>query len=169
MKDFDERGMKLCRMQARLFVLSASKLKCSSPVFMRRFMLSGVASRMDRDSFLYESCTEDRILQEIEEEFGPTNYGKEKYSTEELYWIGYLYRYWCYTYEKSSKQIYKIIKPNELRQLYYPYHSLDPSQAIERILESKALGNEDYTRRGIEILRRIMSEKSHSDQSAKKS
>lgn len=159
MRAFDETGLKLCRMQAELFVLSASKLECSSPIFLRRFMLSKVAARMDQDGFLYESCTEDGILQEIEEEFGATNYGKEKYSTEELYWMGYLYRYWCYTYEKSSKQIYKLMKPKELRGLYYPYHSLDPAQAIERILESKNIGEEDLTQKGVEILRRIMSEK----------
>lgn len=150
-------------MQAELFVLSASKLECSSPIFLRRFMLSKVAVRMDQDGFLYESCTADGIIQEIEEEFGATNYGKEKYSTEELYWMGYLYRYWCYTYEKSSKQVYKLMKPKELRGLYYPYHSLDPAQAIERILESKNLREEDLTQKGVEILRRIMSEKKPED------
>lgn len=163
MRAFDETGLKLSRMQAELFVLSASKLECSSPIFLRRFMLSKVAARMDQDGFLYEACTADGILQEIEEEFGATNYGKEKYSTEELYWIGYLYRYWCYTYEKSSKQVYKLMKPKELRGLYYPYHSLDPAQAIERILESKDLGEEDLTQKGVEILRRIMSEKKLED------
>lgn len=163
MRAFDETGLKLSRMQAELFVLSATKLECSSPIFLRRFMLSKVAARMDQDGFLYESCTVDGILQEIEEEFGATNYGKEKYSTEELYWIGYLYRYWCYTYEKSSKQVYKLMKPKELRGLYYPYHSLDPAQAIERILESKNLGEEDLTQKGVEILRRIMSEKKLED------
>lgn len=155
MRAFDENGLRLCRMQAELFVSSTNKLSCSSAIFLRRFMLSKVAARMDQDGFLYESCTEDGILQEIKEEFGVTTYGKEKYSTEELYWIGYLYRYWCYTYEKSSKQVYKLIKPKELRQLYYPYHSLDPAQAIERILEAKTMRDEDFTQRGVEILRRI--------------
>ena len=163
MRAFDETGLKLSRMQAELFVLSESKLECSSPIFLRRFMLSKVAARMDQDGFLYESCTTDGILQEIDEEFGATNYGKEKYSTEELYWMGYLYRYWCYTYRKSSKQVYKLMKPKELRSLYYPYHSLDPAQAIERILESKNLGEEDLTQKGVEILRRIMSEKKPED------
>lgn len=163
MRAFDETGLKLSRMQAELFVLSASKLECSSPIFLRRFMLSKVAARMDQDGFLYEACTADGILQEIEEEFGATNYGREKYSTEELYWMGYLYRYWSYTYEKSSKQVYKLMKPKELRGLYYPYHSLDPAQAIERILESKNLGEEDLTQKGVEILRRIMSEKKLED------
>lgn len=155
MRTFDEIGLKLCRMQAALFALSASELECSSPIFLRRFMMSRVAARMDQEGFLYESCSEYNILEEINEEYGQTVYGKEKYGTEELYWMGYLYRYWCYTYEISSKQVYKLVKPKELRGLYYPYHSLDPAQAIERILESKDIHEEDTIRKGVDILRRI--------------
>lgn len=62
MRDFDETGLKLCRMQANLFVLSASRVECSSPIFLRRFMLSKVAARMDQDGFLYESCTENDLM-----------------------------------------------------------------------------------------------------------
>lgn len=163
MRPFDETGLKLSRMQAELFALSASELECSSPIFLRRFMLSKAAARMDQEGFLYESCTAGSILQEIEEEFGATSYGREKYSNEELYWMGYLYRYWCYTYEKSSKQVYKLMKPKELRGLYYPYHSLDPAHAIARILESKNLKEEDMTQKGVKILRRILSEKKPGD------
>lgn len=159
MRAFDDIGLKLCRMQAEIFVLSAARLTCSSAIFLRRFMLSSVASRMDQSGFLYEACDANEILQEIESEFGKTDYGREKYSTEELYWIGYIYRYWCYTYEQSSKQIYRTIKPKELRELYYPYHSLDPAQAIERILEAKSSDERDYTEKGVDILRRIIAEK----------
>ena len=52
-------------------------------------------------------------IEELEHEFGASSYGKEKYNAEELYWIGYIYRYWCYTRELTSKQLYKIIKPKE--------------------------------------------------------
>ena len=72
-----------------------------------------------------------------------------------MYWIGYLYRYWAYTFEKSSKQVFRSIKPEELRELYFPYHSLDPAQAIERILEAKGMEDRDQITRGVEILRRI--------------
>ena len=95
----------------------------------------------------------------IDSEFGKTSYGKEKFSAEELYWIGYIYRYWCYTYDKTSRQVYKIIKPKELRDLYYPYHSLDPMQAIERILEAKKMKEEDLTQKGVQIFRGILKRK----------
>lgn len=159
MREFDEIGLKLCRLQAEVFEKSAEKAECSSLIFMRRFMNSAVALRMDSDGFLFEVCDVNDIIQEIEDEFGRTEYGKIKYSIEELYWIGYLYRYWCYTYQKTSRQVYKMVKPKELRELYYPYHSLDPSQAIERILEAKQLTETDYLERGVRILRDIMRKK----------
>lgn len=30
-----------------------------------------------------------------------------------------------------------MVKPKELRGLFLPYHTMDPAQAIERILETK--------------------------------
>lgn len=44
------------------------------------------------------------ILNEVDAEHGPTSYGKERYGQEELYWLGYLYRYWAYTYEKTANR-----------------------------------------------------------------
>lgn len=156
MKKIDEIGLKLCKIQAEVFSASVKETNCSSPIFMRRFMNSQVAKRMDLGGFLFEACDVSQIFREIEMEFGESSYGKEKYSEAELYWIGYLYRYWSCTYQKTSKQIYKFIKPKELRALYYPYHSLDPAQAIERILEARGVNEKDLTARGVKIMRDIM-------------
>ncbi len=155
MKTMDEIGLKLCKAQAELFVSSITLADCSSAVFLRRFMNSAVAKRMDEGSFLFEATTNESIVAEINEEFGKTDYGKVKFSENELYWMGYLYRFWCYTYEKTSKQVYRIIKPTELRELFFPYHSLDNAAAIERILEVKNSREEDLTKRGVTILRRL--------------
>lgn len=159
MKQIDEIGLKLCKFQAELFETSVVKTECSSPIFLRRFMYSSVAERMDKTGFLFEASNTSSVLDDIEEEFGKSDYGKKKYHPEELYWMGYIYRYWCYTYEKTSKQIYKIIKPEELKCLYFPYHSLDPAQAIERIMEAKGLIEKDFTQQGVEIFRKILKEK----------
>ena len=45
----------------------------------------------------------------------------------------------------------------ELRELFLPYHTLDPSQAIERILEAKGLllDEEAELQRQYEIFRKI--------------
>ena len=159
MKKIDESGLKLCKFQAELFRSSVEGTACSTPIFLRRFMYSSVAERMDKNSFLFESTNIRSVLDSIEEEFGKSDYGQKKYFPEELYWMGYLYRYWCYTYEKTSKQVYKIIKPDELRTLYFPYHSLDPAQAIERILEAKGFAEKDYTPKGVELLRELLKKK----------
>lgn len=135
MRQMDSLGLKLCTYQALLFECSIDKAACSSPIFIRRFMNSALAKRMDNAAFLYESTDITNALTEIEEEYGSSSYGQEKYTHEELHWIGYIYRYWCYVYDKPSRFVYKIIKPGELKKLYFPYHSLDPLQAIERILE----------------------------------
>ena len=81
----------------------------------------------------------------------------EVYSKDVIYWIGYIYRYFAITYEFTSARVYKIVKPKELRELFLPYHTLDPSQAIERILEAKGLllDEEAELQRQYEIFRRI--------------
>lgn len=155
MREFDDYGLKMCRFQAELFLQSKERMTCSSPIFLRRFMYSAVAKRMDREGFLFEMVTQEEVMQEIILEFGESDYGKEKYSEEELYWMGYLYRYWCYTRRIGSKNLYRLLKPAELRKVYYPYHSLDPAQAIERIIEAKNLSEEDYIQRGVALLREM--------------
>ena len=158
MRKIDSLGLKLCSFQAQLFEKSISKCECSSRIFARRFLNSDLAKRMDNDGFLFESLAITDALDEINKQYGESTYGKEKYTTEEMHWIGYIYRYWSYSYELTSKQIYKIVKPELMKKLYFPYHSLDPQQAIERILEGagiKIVNEEDAISRGVEILRKI--------------
>lgn len=157
MKKMDSYGLELCRFQAELFENSRDNAECSSKIFIRRFMHSDLVVRMDKEGLLFEALDVTDALHEIEAQFGPSNYGSEKFNREELYWAGYIYRYWAYIAEKKSKQIYKMIKPEELRKLYFPYHSLDPEQAIERIKEAKGFTYEDDIKRGVEILRRVRS------------
>ena len=49
-----------------------------------------------------------------------------------------------------------IIKPKELRSLYYPYHSLDPAQAIEKILEARGVSEDNLTARGVKLMRELI-------------
>ena len=118
-------------------------------------MLSDLAKRMYTEGFLFSATDISDAMSEIESQYGSSDYGTEKFGREEIYWAGYIYRYWSYITAKSSKQIYRIVKPEELRNLYFPYHSLDPEQAIERIKEAKGLLEEDDIKRGVEILREV--------------
>jgi len=52
MKKIDEEGLKLCALQAEVFAASLTVTQCSSLIFIRRFMNSEVAARMDRRGFL---------------------------------------------------------------------------------------------------------------------
>ena len=155
MKTIDNNGLILCDLQSELFEKSTS-LDCSSEIFIRRFMNSKVVKKFDSTQILVDTLTLTDVLEELNNEYGNTSYGSVKYSKSELYWIGHLYRYFCYTYEMSSKQIYKIIKPKELKSLFLAYHTFDTKQAIERILESKNINlNKNYTEEGLQILRKI--------------
>ena len=157
MKKIDNDGLLLCEMQAKAFELSGIEQNTSSAVFIRRFMNSDVAKQLDNMAVLQSNMQAADVLKLIDEEYGKSEYGSVKYSLNELYWIGYIYRYYAYTYDKTSKQVYKIVKPKELRDLFLPYHTMDPSQAIDRILEAKGLANtDDYEeRRQFEIFKRI--------------
>lgn len=139
MKKIDKDGLLLCELQAKTFEMSIDATKVSSEIFIRRFMNSQISKSIDSCEILQTNMQAKDILERIEEQYGKSNYGSKRYTKNELYWIGYIYRYFSYTYEKSSVQIYKIVKPKELRALFLPYHTLDPSQAIERILEAKNL------------------------------
>ena len=169
MREMDKDGLLLCSIQGRIFEESNAKYATSSPVFIRRFMNSELAREIDSGGLLERPFNEEDGFARLDEEFGTSSYGTEKYPTEVLYWIGYIYRYFAYTKQKSSLQVYKIIKPKELRGLYLSYHTLDPAFAIDRILEAKhlPLSEAEEQQRQLEILkkhyRELMLEKSFPD------
>ena len=160
MKKISKDGLLLCKLQAESFEKSTDKLDTSSAIFIRRFMKSEIAKRLDNESVLESNIQANDILEFINEEYGESNYGSVKYTRNEIYWIGYIYRYFAYTYEMSSAQVYKIVKPKELRGLFLPYHTMDPAQAIERILESKGIkpDEEEELKRQYEIFKKIRKE-----------
>ena len=153
----DRDGLLLCDIQAKAFELALTSTDCSSEIFIRRFMYSEVARQMDNLSFLDTNLQAKDITDSIDSQFGRTAYGSVKYSANEMHWIGYIYRYFAYTYKKSSIQVFKIVKPKELRGLFLSYHTMDPAKAIERILEAKgiAMDEESELQRQYEILKRI--------------
>lgn len=156
MKEIDSQGLEECRFQAAVFQESLERCACSSAVFIRRFMYSSVARRLDAGGFLFESSSTEAVFDYLDEEYGETAYGSVKLDADILYWVGYMYRYWAYTLAMSSVQIYKLCGAREMAGLYYSYHSLDPAQAIERIMEAKGIDpNEDMISKGVRLLREI--------------
>ncbi|MCF2553985.1 antitoxin [Faecalicatena contorta] len=161
MRKIDKDGLLLCELQAGTFEISIDMTLTSSEIFIRRFMNSRIAKSLDSSAILQTNLQSKDILDRVEEQYGTSEYGTLKYTPDEMYWIGYLYRYFSYTYDLSSVQVYKIVKPKELRDLFLPYHTMDPSQAVERILEAKGIlhDNEAELRRQYEIFRRIRNNK----------
>jgi len=153
-------GLLLCKLQAETFEISIEKTDASSEIFIRRFMKSEIAKRLDNESILESNIQANDILDIINEEYGISNYGSVKYSKNEIYWIGYIYRFFAFTYDMTSAQVYKMVKPKELRGLYLAYHTLDPVQAVERILESKGMliNPKEELNRQYEIFKRIRKE-----------
>ncbi len=160
MRDLTVQQRDACVMQAEIFEKSTKASEDGSAVFIRRFMYSSVAVRMDANALANESGTVEQIIREVDSEYGGKPYGSKRYSRSEMHWIGYIYRHLCFAANVSSKRAYKIIGARELRDLYLPYHSLDPGQAVERIMEARALGicaQDNLVSRGVEVLRRIRS------------
>ncbi|MCQ2554873.1 MAG: antitoxin [Clostridia bacterium] len=139
MRKITKDGLLLCEMQAEIFEKSIERMETSSEVFVRRFMKSKTVKMLDDESVLDSNIQPRDILDLINDEYGVSTYGTVKYTRNEMYWIGYMYRYFSFTYEMTASQVYKFLKPKELRELFLPYHTMDPSQAIERILEAKGL------------------------------
>lgn len=102
-------------------------------------MNSKTVKMIDNENILQMNMLLKDIVKQVQEEYKELNQGSVKYTKNEMYWIGYLYRYFSYTHELSSIRVYKIVKPKELRGLFLPYHTLSPEQAIERILEAKGI------------------------------
>lgn len=144
MKSINTIGLQNCSFQAHVFEESIENTEYSSPIFIRRYMCSEFADRFDRGGMIIEPTTPQSVFRQLDEEYGPSTYGKEKYSKNEIHWIGYIYRYWVETREISSKHAYKIAKPSELRELYLPYHTLDPNNAISRIYEAKGIIEDSF-------------------------
>ena len=151
-----------CRFQGEVFQKSAEACECSSAMFVRRFMNSHAAALLDRQLLWGVNLAPEDVFTQLESEYGPSSYGQTHFDGEALYWMGYLLRYWAITRNIASKALYKLVKPGELAGLFTAYHTLDPDQAIERILEAKGLPGreteEDLIKRGVKELRRIRSE-----------
>lgn len=162
MREVDDWGRTICAFQGHVFQKSAELLgNTGSAVFVRRFMRSQTARRIDACEAIWEGAQPQDVTIDVDAEYGGKPYGREIYPCEVLYWMGYLYRYGCLATGLSSKELYSIVGARELRDLYFAYHSLDPAQCIERILEAKHVAKgDDSLQRGVVALRRIRNERS---------
>jgi len=138
MKKMTNNGLLLCKIQADLFANYSSFTHCSPYFFIRRFLFSDLAKRFDDTTVLLDSSSNKTFIDEIDAQFGKTSFGGSKsISKEIMYWIGYVYRYWAYTYEIPSNELFLKVQPKVLVSRYELYHSMDVDYLIERIIEEE--------------------------------
>lgn len=131
----NEIALKLCDIQGRLFELSADH-NYSSMEFIKLFMNSETAKALDSEYNRMQWAGEEYLLEEVIEAAGDKLDEKgEVYSKDVIYWIGYIYRYWHYYTEESSKAIYKQAPVETMKRNYLMFHTMAPEVAIEDLKE----------------------------------
>lgn len=126
---------KLCDIQGRLFELSVEK-GYDSELFVKNFMLSKVAEDLDSSYNRMQWAGEEYLLEEVADECGSALEKNGKVVTkDEIYWMGYIYRYWHYYKCENSKQIYKQAPYERMRINYLMFHTMAPEMAIDDLIE----------------------------------
>lgn len=123
----------MCDIQGRLFKLSV-KNGYDSKEFIKSFMNSETARQLDSDYNFLQWAGEEYILDQLTEEKEIMQNGNT-YDINTIYWIGYIYRYWHYHYNETSKNIYKQADEEVMKRNYFVFHAFDPIVAIEDLKE----------------------------------
>ena len=123
--------LKLCDIQGRLFERSG---EYASEGFIRAFMNSEVAEHLDLPYNKLQWMGEEYLLDELKDE-KDLNVVGEKYNSDVLYWIGYLYRYWACSRKESSRKMYRYAPAKTMKRNYLAFHTLDPEIAIDDLME----------------------------------
>ena len=123
----------LCDIQGRLFERSLKK-NLDSADFIERFMNSRTCESLDQPYDRLQWAGEEYILEDLLEESAVKPAG-ESYGIEEMFWIGYIYRYWHYMTDESGRQIYAQAKAGRMKECYLGFHTLDAAMAIEDLKE----------------------------------
>lgn len=127
----DNIQLKLCDIQGRLFERSTVY---ASEGFIRDFMNSEVAKHLDSPYNKLQWMGEEYLLDELKDEKKLSPAG-ETYSSEVLYWIGYIYRFWAISRNEESKKIYRRAPAKTMKRNYSVFHTFDPDIAIDDLIE----------------------------------
>ena len=124
----------LCDIQGRLFELALTEgLDC--PLFIKSFMDSKTAAALDDVYDRLQWAGEEYILEELNEEVNGLKKAGTTYSSEVMYWTGYIYRYWHYYTGEYSHEIYKIADAKTMNECWLGFHTFDAKMAIDDLKE----------------------------------
>ena len=123
----------LCDIQGRLFERSLM-LDLNSAEFIEKFMNSKTCEFLDMPYDRLQWAGEEYIMENLLEEANVQPAG-EKYGREELFWAGYVYRYWHFLTGESSREIYIQASAEIMKSCYPGFHTLDVAMAIDNLKE----------------------------------
>jgi hypothetical protein len=132
-KILDSFERQLCDIQGRLFERSRTK-GLDSADFMEKFMNSKTCEYLDMPYDRLQWAGEEYILENLLEETVVRPAG-EQFGKEELFWAGYVFRYWHLLTGESSRAIYKQTGAERMESCYMGFHALDVAMAIEDLKE----------------------------------
>lgn len=130
----DSFQFQLCDIQGRLFELSV-KQGYDSTEFIKAFMTSKCAIALDDIYDRLQWAGEEYILEELNDEVGGLIKSNHLFSTEVMFWSGYLYRYWHFYTGHTSNIIYSMADAQTLNELWLGFHTLDIEMAIDNLIE----------------------------------
>lgn len=124
----------LCDIQGRLFELALKK-GYDCPAFIEFFMKSRVAAALDDVYDRLQWAGEEYILEELDDEAHGLKKAGTMFDVEIMYWTGYVYRYWHYYKNMSSKEIYEIADVNTMKESWLGFHTFDVEMAIDDLID----------------------------------
>jgi len=132
-KALDRFEMQLCDIQGRLFELSLA-FRLDSADFICKFMNSETCAFIDMPYDRHQWAGEEYVLETLLDESAVKPAGT-LFGKEELYWTGYVYRYWHLLTGESSRNIYMIADAQRMNDCYPGFHTFDVVMAIEDLIE----------------------------------
>lgn len=156
MKPLSSDEVKLCQLQAKLFEDSIDMTGCSSAVFIRRFMFSDIALSFDDKTYLLHADSNEKVFASLIEQFGDSEYGSLKYTSDQMFWIGYVYRCFSIVHDLSSKQVYRMIDARKIVEYYNIYHTYDIVDATQRIAENIGYQKENIEEKALRYMKKLI-------------
>lgn len=134
MKKLDIHNRRRCIVQGNLFEEAINR-NMDSRDFIEKYMTSGIALSIDLPAYLLQHSGEFYFLDIMDANLCIKR-SDNIIPSEILYWIGYIYGYWHYYKEISSKEIYEIADFDTMCSKYVELCTLSPSVAINILIES---------------------------------
>jgi len=133
-KELTSFELAVCDNQAVLFEECQLAYGSDAFDFIEKFMLGDVAAQLDRKVSAFHNTGTKQLGDYFISQTNVLPMTQRK-SSEALFWVGYLYRYWAWMNMNSSK-IIKITPVERAYMLYEGYHTLDVKEAIRLFMQA---------------------------------